>query len=132
MPKILVVDDDSGVLEPIRLKMAGAGFSVVTAEDGVEALALIASGRPDLVILDVGLPGLSGIEVLNRVKRDLNPQVAATPIIIMTAAPEEAVGRCAGCSYFMSKPFSLREMLGKVREILGLGEVVSSVKVAVA
>src|SRR5260221_1440873 len=103
---VLVVDDEPQNLEVIQGFLEMEGFTVVTAEDGEAALLLLADSRPDLVLLDVRMPGLDGFEVCRRIKE--NPATIFVPVVIITAlqgAQERVRGAAAGADEFLSKPF---------------------------
>ena len=116
MPRVLVVDDEPKIVRLVRDYLEGAGFAVVTARDGPEALMRVRQERPDLVILDLGLPGLDGIDVTRRLRRD-----SGVPIIMLTARDEETdkvVGLELGADDYVTKPFSPRELTARVRAVL--------------
>ena len=87
MAKVLVVDDEPNIVLSLEFLMQQAGFEVVTAEDGESALARVEEGPPDLVLLDISLPGISGFDVLERLRGD--PTHARLPIIMLTAHGRE-------------------------------------------
>ena len=113
---ILVVDDEPQIARIARDFLGRAGFSVVSAGDGEGALALAASHRPDLVILDLGLPGRDGLDVARTLRRNSD-----VPIIMLTARAEEAdklIGLELGADDYVTKPFSPRELVSRVRAVL--------------
>jgi two-component system alkaline phosphatase synthesis response regulator PhoP len=113
---ILVVDDEPQIARIARDYLERAGFAVVTAGDGDGALALAASRRPDLVILDLGLPGRDGLDVARSLRR-----ASDVPIIMLTARAEEAdriIGLELGADDYVTKPFSPRELVSRVRAVL--------------
>jgi len=113
---ILVVDDEPKIVQLVRDYLERAGFAVSTARDGKEALMRAHSERPDLVVLDLGLPGLDGLEVTRRLRRD-----SGVPIIMLTARHEETdkvVGLELGADDYVTKPFSPRELAARVRAVL--------------
>ncbi|MFE7778832.1 response regulator transcription factor [Streptomyces sp. NPDC057445] len=115
--RILVVDDDPTVTEVVTSYLKNAGFVVDTAADGHEALACAASGRPDLVVLDLMLPGMDGIDVC-RTMRQNSP---APAIIMLTARGEEedrVLGLEVGADDYVTKPFSPRELVLRVGSVL--------------
>ena len=120
--KILIVDDEPDVVELVQFNLKTAGFLVVTAEDGREALQTAQSARPDLIILDVMLPELDGLEVCKILRRD--PATAAVPIIMLTARAEEVdrvLGLELGADDYLTKPFSPRELVLRVKGLLRRG-----------
>lgn len=117
--RILVVDDEPDLLELVRVNLAQAGFAVTTAATGREALKAIRSGTPDLVVLDLMLPDISGTEVCREVRSDT--AFARLPIIMLTARGDEVdrvVGFELGADDYVTKPFSPRELVLRVRAVL--------------
>ena len=115
--RVLVVDDDPTVAEVVRTYLANAGFQVEWAEDGVRALDVAERTRPDLVVLDIMLPGLSGLEVCERL-RSTQPDVA---VVMLTALGEESdrvLGLETGADDYLVKPFSARELVLRVQSVL--------------
>jgi two-component system alkaline phosphatase synthesis response regulator PhoP len=113
---ILVVDDEPQIARIARDYLERAGFAVVSAGDGEGALALAASRRPDLVILDLGLPGRDGLDVARALRR-----ISDVPIIMLTARAEETdkvIGLELGADDYVTKPFSPRELVSRVRAVL--------------
>jgi len=122
--KVLVVDDEESVRELIELYLTKEGFVVVPAKDGREALRLNGEHHPDLIILDLMLPGLDGWEVCRQIR-----STSRVPIIMLTARSEEVdriVGLELGADDYVVKPFSPREMVARVKAVLrrgaGVGE----------
>ncbi len=119
MPKVLVVDDEPDALELIKFNLKGAGYDVATAADGEEALKKARALLPDLIILDVMLPEVDGLEVCKILRRD--PTVSATPIIMLTAKAAEidrVLGLELGADDYVTKPFSPRELVLRVKRLL--------------
>ena len=119
MPKILVVDDEPDALELIKFNLKAAGYDVVTAADGDEALKKARSLLPALIILDLMLPEVDGLEVCKILRRD--PRVSATPIIMLTAKAAEidrVLGLELGADDYVTKPFSPRELVLRVKRLL--------------
>ena len=117
--KILVVDDDRELRELIGFVLRSAGYPVVEAGDGLEALRQHAAEKPDLVILDVNLPGIDGFEVCRRIRVE-----ADTPVMMLTVRGEEADqvrGLDLGADDYLAKPFSPRTLLARVRALLRRG-----------
>lgn len=118
--KILVADDESHILHVVSLKLRNAGFHVVTARDGQEALELAQQEQPDLLITDYHMPQLSGLELCQRLKQD--PGTAKIPAIMLTARGyhlEPHDTEQSGILRMLSKPFSPRHLLSTVNEVLG-------------
>ena len=119
-PAVLVVDDEPSIRTLIGAALRGQGYRVLQAADGPQALDLAARGRPDLVLLDVALPRLSGPEVLRRLRG--SPATASTPVLLLSglAAPLEAgPARSLGAQGVIAKPFGPAELLRRVGEALG-------------
>jgi two-component system alkaline phosphatase synthesis response regulator PhoP len=124
MKTILVVDDEPKIVALARDYLEHAGFAVIAAGDGPAALALARSRRPDLVVLDLGLPGLDGLDVARALRRDSD-----VPILMLTARTDEAdriAGLELGADDYVSKPFSPREMVARVRAILRRTELATT------
>ncbi|MEZ4660949.1 MAG: response regulator transcription factor [Caldilineaceae bacterium] len=116
---ILVVDDDPRLVRLVRSYLEQAGFGVITAEDGNGALHLIRSRRPDLVVLDLMLPGRDGLSITQLVRADAD--LAATPILMLTARVEDVdriLGLEMGADDYVTKPFNPREVVARVKAIL--------------
>ncbi|MBI5773129.1 MAG: response regulator transcription factor [Verrucomicrobia bacterium] len=123
MPKILVVDDEPDAVELVEFNLRGAGFDVVTAADGAEAIRKARSSTPDCILLDVMLPELDGLEVCKLLRRD--PTTAAVPIIMLTAKAAEidrVLGLELGADDYVTKPFSPRELVLRVKGLLRRGQ----------
>ena len=119
--KILVADDESHILSVVSLKLKNAGFNVVCAHDGTEALEMAKSEKPDLLITDYHMPGLSGLEVCQRMREQ--PELLKLPAIMLSARGyhlTEAELKQSGISQMISKPFSPRQLLATVNEVLGI------------
>jgi DNA-binding response OmpR family regulator len=113
---ILVVDDEEAISEAVRARLESEGYRVIVAADGPEAIRLHEEHRPDLVVLDLMLPGMDGLEVCTRIQRD-----RWTPVLMLTARTEEAdkvAGFAVGADDYLTKPFSLRELAARVSAIL--------------
>jgi two-component system alkaline phosphatase synthesis response regulator PhoP len=120
MKTILVVDDETRITQLARDYLTHAGFMVVTAHDGPGALAAVKTEHPDLVVLDLGLPGLDGLDVTRALRKDSN-----VPVIMLTARSEESdklVGLELGADDYMTKPFSPKELVARVRAVLRRAE----------
>ena len=113
---VLVVDDEEAIAEAVRARLESEGYRVFVAEDGPQAIELHAEHHPDLVVLDLMLPGMDGLEVCKQIQRD-----GWTPVLMLTAKAEEAdkvVGFAVGADDYLTKPFSLRELASRVKAIL--------------
>ena len=116
MTRVLVVEDETRIAQLVRDYLEHAGFEVVVVGDGDAALASTRAGRPDLVVLDLGLPGPDGLDVARAVRRWSN-----VPIVMLTARGEEAdriVGLELGADDYLVKPFSPKELVARVRAVL--------------
>lgn len=114
--KVLVVDDDENTCELIRMQLDMAGYDAVCARDGREAVSAAREHRPSLMILDLVLPEMDGMEVFREVKRSTN-----VPIIMVTARSDEfdrVLGLEMGADDYVTKPFSLRELMARVKAVL--------------
>ncbi len=115
-PTVLVVDDEEAIAEAVRARLSSEGFRVLVAGDGPQALAVAREERPDLVVLDLMLPGMDGLEVCTQLQRD-----RWVPVLMLTARTEEAdkvAGFAVGADDYLTKPFSLRELAVRVKAIL--------------
>ncbi len=125
--KILVVDDEPVLIETIAYNLEQAGYQVTTVTDGPSALEAARRETPDLVILDVMLPEMDGLEVCRLLRRENN--TATTPIMMLTAKGEEidkVVGLEVGADDYVTKPFGRRELLARVRALLRRAEYASA------
>ena len=116
---VLVVDDEPDLLELVQYNLAAAGYNVTCVSSGEEALAAMGSVRPELVILDVLLPGMDGLDVCKTLKGDT--QTSAIPIVMLTARGDEAdivTGLEVGADDYITKPFSPRELLARIKAAL--------------
>jgi two-component system alkaline phosphatase synthesis response regulator PhoP len=120
MQTILVVDDEPRIATLARDYLEHAGFAVITAGDGPTALTTVRQRRPDLVVLDLGLPGLDGLDVTRELRRD-----SSVPIVMLTARDDELdklLGLELGADDYVTKPFSPRELVARVRAVLRRAE----------
>ena len=117
--RILVIEDQADNRQILRDLLASANFEVIEAEDGETGLAAAAKHRPDLILMDIQLPGLDGYEATRRLKADEG--LKSIPIIVVTSyalGGDADKARAAGCDAYISKPYSPRQLLAKVREYL--------------
>lgn len=117
--KILVVDDEESIVELLRYNLKKEGFKVIDALDGEKAFDLTRTANPDLIILDLMLPGLHGYEILRLIKK--NMQIAHIPVVILSAkALKEDItkGMQLGADVYITKPFSVAELIIIVKELL--------------
>jgi DNA-binding response OmpR family regulator len=113
---ILVVDDEEAIAEAVRARLSSEGYRVLVAGDGPSAIEIHSAERPDLVVLDLMLPGMDGLEVCKAIQHD-----RWTPVLMLTAKTEEAdkvAGFAVGADDYLTKPFSLRELVVRVKAIL--------------
>ena len=113
-PKVLLVDDEKGIVNFLKLKLRLSGYDVVCCSTGEECLELISKIEPDIMLLDINLPGIGGLEVLRRVR-----EFSQIPVIILSgkhSVPEEV--EAAGASAFVRKPFDLDEMVLQIDTLL--------------
>ena len=114
--RILVVDDDENIVQLVKMYLERDGYQVWTAHDGTDALLEYRRSRPDVIVLDLMLPGMSGLDVCREVRRD-----SSVPIIMLTARTTEAdklTGLDLGADDYVTKPFSPRELLARIRAVL--------------
>jgi DNA-binding response OmpR family regulator len=123
MAKILVVDDEPDAIELIKFNLKSAGYDVLTAVDGDEALKKARALLPDLIVLDLMLPEVDGLEVCKILRRD--QRVSATPILMLTAKAAEidrVLGLELGADDYVTKPFSPRELILRIKKLLRNGQ----------
>jgi DNA-binding response OmpR family regulator len=121
---LLVVDDEKTIRDALKYNLGREGYVVLTASDGDEAIRLTYSEHPDLVILDIMLPGVSGLDVCRAIRREMT-----VPILMLSAREGEidkVLGLELGADDYMTKPFSLRELLARVRAMLRRNEMLRS------
>jgi two-component system alkaline phosphatase synthesis response regulator PhoP len=127
MKTILVIDDEAKIVRLARDYLEHGGFAVITAADGPAALARVRAEKPDLVVLDLGLPGLDGLDVARAIRKD-----SSVPIIMLTARGDESdrlVGLELGADDYIVKPFSPKELVARVRAVLRRAEQTSRAEV---
>jgi two-component system KDP operon response regulator KdpE len=113
MTHVLVIDDDPHILRTLRIHLAGHGYTVVTAENGRDAINLVGTERPDLVVLDLGLPDIDGTSVIAAVRKN-----STVPIIVLSArtdAPDKVQALDTGADDYVTKPFGIAELLARMR-----------------
>jgi len=118
--RILVADDEVYMVRLLELTFKKGGYEVISCRDGQEALALAASALPQLIVLDVIMPGLDGLGALRQLKE--NPATKNIPVVVLSAkghALTKVEAELAGAAVFLAKPFSPNQLLGEVRKILG-------------
>jgi two-component system cell cycle response regulator DivK len=117
--RILVVEDHEDNRRILRDLLGNAGYQMIEAETGEDGLAAAAAHKPDLILMDIQLPGLDGYEATRRLKAD--PALRSIPIIVVTSyalSGDDAKARAAGCDAYVTKPFSPRQLLAKIKEYL--------------
>ena len=124
--KVLIVDDEDNIRMLVRFNLEKAGYEVFEAEDGRKAIEMAINLAPDIIILDLMLPGIDGLEVCRNLKR--NPRTAALPIIMLTAKSDEidrVIGLELGADDYMTKPFSQRELVARIKAVLRRSNVLA-------
>ncbi|WP_026975348.1 response regulator transcription factor [Alicyclobacillus contaminans] len=117
MHRVLIVDDEPSIRQLVQYNLSQAGFDVMTAESGAQVLPLVREQHPDLIVLDLMLPGLSGTEVCQQLRRE----GIDTPVIMLTAKDDEIdriLGLEMGADDYVTKPFSPRELVARIRAVL--------------
>lgn len=117
--KILIVDDEGHIRELVKFNLAKEGYEILEAEEGYEAVRLAVLEKPELIILDLMLPGMDGLEVCRSLKG--RRETSAVPIIMLTAKSEEidkVIGLELGADDYLTKPFSIRELIARVKAVL--------------
>jgi DNA-binding response OmpR family regulator len=125
--QILIVEDEDSLLQTLRYNLARAGHEVRLCSDGAQALDLVRASPPDLLLLDLMLPGLDGLEVCRAIRAETaRPAVSHLPILMLTARDEEidkVVGLELGADDYLTKPFSMHELLARVKALLRRAEM---------
>jgi DNA-binding response OmpR family regulator len=122
--KILVVEDDTNLLETVKYNLRKDGYEIITATDGEQAVNAARREKPDLIILDIMLPKMNGFEVCRILRKEMN-----VPILMLTAKDDETdkvVGLEIGADDYMTKPFSMRELMARVRAMLRRSKMVAT------
>ncbi|HEX2151502.1 MAG TPA: response regulator [Stellaceae bacterium] len=117
--RILVIEDTEDNRQIVRDLLESAGYELIEALDGIEGVAAAEREHPDLILMDIQLPGIDGYEATRRIRAV--PALATVPIIAVTSyalSGDEAKTRAAGCDGYVAKPFSPRQLLAKIREFL--------------
>ena len=118
--RVLIVEDDSGIADFLQLELEHEGFEVLHAEDGRKALELFESGPPDIILLDIMLPKLNGLEVLRRIRK-----TSRVPVIMLTARGDtldKVSGLDSGADDYLAKPFEIEELLARMRAVMRRNE----------
>ncbi|KYC36147.1 two-component system response regulator [Scytonema hofmannii PCC 7110] len=124
---ILVVDDDLGTRLSISDYLELSGYSVITANDGQEALAMVEEYHPDLIVTDIVMPQMNGYELVRRVRQQ--PPFRLLPVILLTArtkTQERILGYQSGCDLYLPKPFELEELAAAIRNLLERSQIIQS------
>jgi len=120
MRKLLVVEDDEGLRSLLTARLEKSGFGCLSTDNGLEALNIIQKNQPDLVILDLGIPGLSGQEVCKEIRKDANTK--NLPIIMLTGKDtdvDRVIGKVIGANCYLTKPCEVSILLEKIKVLLG-------------
>jgi len=129
MTKILIVDDDTGLTQLLQLVFESRGFWVTTAYDGEQALKALQVELPEVIVLDLMMPGIGGLEVCRQIRQD--PRTAHIPIIVLSAMPNESAHQQAldaGANEHLIKPIRPSDLIRRIREVVGSKEM-SSVQI---
>src|SRR5919201_756044 len=122
MANLLIVEDEQSLLQTLRYNLTRVGHDVRLCTDGARALEMVRENPPDLMLLDLMLPGMDGLEVCRHVRRAMtSPALRRLPILVLTARDEEidkVVGLEMGADDYMTKPFSMHELLARVKALL--------------
>ncbi len=128
--KLVIIEDEPDILEVLSYNLKREGYEVFTASDGLRGVALVKRETPDLVLLDLMLPGMDGVEICGTIKKD--PQTQSTLIIMVTAKGEESdivLGLGVGADDYITKPFSPKELIARVKAVLRRGILVDKVAI---
>lgn len=116
--RILIVDDSRLVTDIVKMRLEALGYQVAVAVSGEEALDLVRTVRPDLMVLDIRLPGIDGYEVCRRLRQDADPAVRELPVIALTSMDDTQVGFEAGMDDYLNKDFDLLDLGDRVAFLL--------------
>lgn len=128
MSKILVVDDEQNIIELVTFNLKASGYETISADDGKKGLLLAIEEKPDLILLDLMLPGMNGLDVCRELR---NEYQIKTPIIMLTARADEidkVLGLELGADDYMTKPFSIRELMARIKAALRRTEALETVE----
>lgn len=117
--KVLIVDDEEHILELLKFNLSNSGYKVISANNGIDAVNIAKEEKPDLLLLDLMLPGMDGLDVCKEIKK--NKETSKAAIIMLTAKGEELdkiLGLELGADDYITKPFSIRELLARVKAVL--------------
>jgi phosphate regulon transcriptional regulator PhoB len=124
VPRILIVDDEKDIVDLVAYNFEKEGYEVLKAFDGEKALSIVRTKKPNLIVLDLMLPGIQGLEVCKQIRRDA--ESAGIPIIMLTAKGEEldkVIGLEVGADDYITKPFSVKELMARVKAVLRRADV---------
>jgi CheY-like chemotaxis protein len=117
MKKILICDDDEGIIDVLSLMLEDTGHNIIAETNSLNAYAIIEAEKPDLMILDLWMPVLSGDQILNRIR--MSPQHQTLPVIVISASRDgEEIAKNAGATIFIAKPFDMDHLLAVVQDLL--------------
>ena len=118
--KVLVVDDDKVITMALKIRLSAAGYDMNSAEDGISALQSVQEKKPDVILLDVRMPGMDGFEVNRRLKA--LPELSYVPVIFLSAHAQEATRQgalAAGAKYFLAKPYDAAQLITVIEAVTG-------------
>ena len=118
--KILIIDDDNGIRKLLACRLASLDYEPLMAESGCAGLTMAKDSRPDLVILDLRLPGIPGEEICKAIREDQDKQFAKTPIIMLTSKTDDVdrvIGKVVGANCYMTKPFKADELAEQIHKL---------------